>query len=71
MKKPTVEEIKDYCEQRGNNIDPEMFFDHYEANGWMVGRNPMKNWQAAVRTWEKQRYRYSYNVSINKKSGLW
>lgn len=50
--KPTVEEIRLYCRERGNVIDPQRFFDFYEAKGWRVGNQPMKDWQAAVRTWE-------------------
>ena len=50
--KPTVEEIRDYCRERGNGIDPQRFFDFYEAKGWRVGNQSMKDWQAAVRTWE-------------------
>ena len=50
---PTISEISDYCKERKNNIDPIKFFNHYESNGWMVGRNKMKNWKAAVHTWEK------------------
>lgn len=53
FKKPTVREIFAYCQERANKIDPERFFDHYESNGWMVGKTAMKNWKAAVRTWEK------------------
>lgn len=53
FRKPTVEEIADYCRERGNAVDPQRFFDHYESNGWRVGKAPMKNWQASVRTWEK------------------
>lgn len=52
--KPTVEEVAAYCSERHNNIDPENFCDFYEANGWKVGKNPMKDWRAAVRTWEKR-----------------
>lgn len=52
--KPTVEEVKAYCEERGNNIDPEHFVDYYESNGWMVGKNKMKDWHAAIRTWERR-----------------
>jgi len=51
--KPTLEEIKAYCAERRNTVSPEKFLDYYEANGWRVGRNPMKDWRAAVRTWEK------------------
>lgn len=52
--KPTIEEIKTYCDERNNNIDAELFFNHYESNGWMVGKNPMKDWKASVHTWEKK-----------------
>ena len=52
--KPSVEEIAQYCKQRGNGIDPQAFWDFYESNGWKVGRNPMKDWKAAVRTWERR-----------------
>ncbi len=51
--KPTLEEVKSYCLDRKNSVDYEKFVDHYEANGWKVGRNSMKDWKAAVRTWEK------------------
>lgn len=50
--KPTVDEIQAYCRERGNAVDPQRFFDFYEAKGWRVGNQPMKDWQAAVRTWE-------------------
>ena len=50
---PTLDEIKAYCKERGNKVDPNRFFDHYEANGWRVGRNPMRDWKAAVRYWER------------------
>ena len=53
FKKPTVEQIKKYCIERKNNVDSEKFFNFYESKGWMVGKNKMKNWKAAVRTWEK------------------
>lgn len=51
---PTIEEITQYCKSRHNDIDPEQFFNFYESKGWMIGKNPMKNWKAAVVTWEKQ-----------------
>lgn len=51
--KPTVEEVRAYCLERKNNIDPERFVDYYESNGWKVGKNPMKDWKACVRSWEK------------------
>ena len=54
-KKPSVEEIKQYCLDRNNGIDAEQFFDFYESKNWYVGKNKMKNWQSAVRTWEKRK----------------
>lgn len=56
FEKPTLSEIKAYCIERNNNVDAQHFFDYYESNGWKVGKNSMKNWQAAVRTWEKNSY---------------
>lgn len=52
-KHPTLEDVKAYCQERGNRVDPERFIDYYTANGWKVGKNPMKDWKAAVRTWER------------------
>lgn len=52
--KPTLNEVADYCAERGNNVDAEKWYDYYESNGWRVGKNPMKDWRAAVRTWEKR-----------------
>lgn len=54
--KPTLEEVKAYCAERGNSVDAEHFYDYYEANGWKVGKNPMKDWKASVRTWERNGY---------------
>jgi phage replisome organizer N-terminal domain protein len=56
FEKPTLSEIKEYCIERNNNVDAQHFYDYYESNGWKVGKNAMKNWQAAVRTWEKNSY---------------
>lgn len=53
--KPTVEEVAAYCKERGNTVDPQTFVDFYEAKGWCIGKNKMKDWQAAVRTWERSR----------------
>ena len=54
FKKPSVEEVKEYCQQRNNNIDPEYFIDYYETKDWLIGKNKMKDWKACVRTWEKR-----------------
>lgn len=53
---PTLEEVKEYCIERNNNVDAEHFIDYYTANGWKVGKNPMKDWKAAIRTWERNGY---------------
>ena len=50
---PTVEEVRAYCQERGNNVDPQKFVDYYESVGWMVGNKPMKDFKACVRTWER------------------
>lgn len=52
---PTLDEVKQYCEERNNNIDPMTFIDFYSSKGWMIGKNRMKDWKAAVRTWERKR----------------
>lgn len=49
---PTPEQVAEYCRERKNTVDPNKFFDYYTANGWKVGKNSMKDWKAAVRTWE-------------------
>lgn len=54
FKKPSIEEIRSYCLEKSSRVDPEQFFNFYESNGWMVGKNHMKDWKAAVRTWEKR-----------------
>lgn len=53
FQQPTVDEVRAYCQERGNNVDPEKFVDHYNSNGWKVGMASMKDWKAAVRTWER------------------
>ena len=53
--KPSLDDIRAYCLERKNSVDAETFFDFYESKGWKVGNQPMKDWQAAVRTWEKSR----------------
>ena len=53
---PTLEEVKAYCKERNNTVDAEHFINYYTSNGWQVGRNKMKDWKAAIRTWEKNGY---------------
>lgn len=52
--KPTVEEVTEYCNERGNKINPQSFVDWNESKGWRVGNSPMKDWKAAIRTWEQR-----------------
>jgi hypothetical protein len=55
--KPKKIEIKIYCIERNNNVDFESFFDFYESKDWKIGKNKMKDWKAAVRTWERRAYK--------------
>ncbi len=54
MKRPSLDEVKAYCFERGKGMDAEAFYDFYEAKGWKVGSAPMKDWKAAVRNWERK-----------------
>ena len=55
FKKPTLQEVEQYCSERQNNINAQQFIDHYESNGWMRGKTKIKDWKACVRTWENNR----------------
>jgi hypothetical protein len=50
---PDLESVTAYCLERNNSVDSERWHNYYSSNGWKVGKNPMKDWKAAVRTWEK------------------
>lgn len=50
---PSLEEVISYCKERNNSVDPQKWYDFYSAKGWMIGKNKMKDWKAAVRTWER------------------
>ena len=52
--KPSVDQVRAYCAEKGYPVDAQRFFDYYESNGWMVGKNHMKDWQAAVRNWNQR-----------------
>lgn len=73
MKKPTLEEVQDYCLSRRNGIDPSAFLDYYDQVGWVVGkaRKPMKDWQAAVRTWERSRNPQGQNIQQRLLDRTW
>lgn len=51
---PSVEQVRDYCLERNNGIDPEAFINHYKTSGWVRGKTKIKDWKACVRTWEKE-----------------
>ena len=51
---PSVEDVRAYCTENGFRVDPDRFVDFYTSNGWRVGKNPMKDWKAAVRSWERK-----------------
>ena len=72
FKKPTVNDIKEYCLWRNNGIDAETFFDFYESKNWLIGKNKMKDWKACVRTWEKRQNKTNNNNTTShrhKKGG--
>ena len=54
FKRPTIEEIENYCNERQNNVNVQQFYNFYESKGWKVGSQAMKDWKAAVRTWEQR-----------------
>lgn len=58
FKPPSVKEVSDYCKSMGYSVNPEAFVDFYESKNWMIGRNKMKSYQAAVRTWESRNKKY-------------
>ena len=67
FKKPTLEEVQEYCKERNNNIDPNNFIDFYESKDWYVGSNKMKDWKACIRTWEKRNHVEEKPEWFNKK----
>lgn len=68
---PTLEEVQAYCEERNNNVDAQRFIDYYTSNGWKVGKNSMKDWKAAVRTWERNNDQGRHSGDAQKSSGKW
>jgi hypothetical protein len=63
FKKPNVDQVKDYCIERNNNVDAEAFLDFYESKDWKIGKNKMKDWKAAVRTWERRETKKPQSMS--------
>lgn len=64
FQKPTIEEVKAYIAEKGYDVDAERFWNFYEAKDWFIGKNKMKNWHAAVATWQKKETDY---VDIRQK----
>jgi hypothetical protein len=54
FKKPNLDQVSNYCIERKNNVDAEAFLDFYESKDWKIGKNKMKDWKAAIRTWERR-----------------
>ncbi len=69
FKKPTVEEVHQYCNERKNKVCADAFIDFYESKDWMVGSNKMKNWKACVRTWEKRENRNNNTLPHRHQKG--
>ena len=70
FEKPTISDVEQYCIERNNNVDPQHFVDYYESNGWKVGKNSMKDWKAAVRTWERNGYNQSAKLKSSKTDAM-
>lgn len=68
---PTLAEVTAYCEERGNGVDPQQFIDFYTSKGWKVGDQPMKDWKAAVRTWEKRDGRQAGQERTKSFADIW
>jgi hypothetical protein len=66
---PTIEEVKNYIEEKGYNIDAERFIYYYESNGWKVGKNKMKDWKAAIVTWSKNDKQHTNNYKTFERQG--
>jgi hypothetical protein len=66
FKRPSLAEVKAYCQERHNSIDPQAFLDHYDSNGWKVGKNSMKNWKASIHTWERNAGQFQQAIDPKK-----
>ena len=65
MQRPTVWEVENFCRTQGLQlVDAQRFVDYYEANGWKVGRNPMRSWQAATRNWQRRELQYQQPAAM-------
>ena len=71
FKKPTIDEVKNYCILRKNNIEAEAFIDFYESKNWQIGRNKMKDWRACVRTWERREVKKQTMGKLHSQINEW
>ena len=70
---PSIEEVRSYVQEKGYSVDAEQFVNFYESKGWMVGKNKMYNWHAAIATWqkrEKEHYGNFQQKSENRRRSL-
>ena len=70
FQKPSLDDIRAYCISRSNKVDPEQFYNFYESKGWMVGKSPMRDWRASVRTWEKREKEVAPRKRENRKESV-
>jgi hypothetical protein len=68
--KPTIKEVNEYAKEIDFKLDGEAFIDHYEARGWQINRNSIKDWKAAVRTWKRNHAKFNTNATENTKIKL-
>ena len=71
FKKPTLDDVKSYCIERNNNIQAEAFLDFYESKDWRIGKNKMKDWKAAVRTWERRETKTQSMGKLHSQINAW
>ena len=71
FKKPKLDEVRNYCILRKNNIDAEAFISFYESKGWMIGKNKMKDWEQAIITWEKREYKKPTMSKLDAQINAW
>ena len=71
FKKPTLDEVKNYCILRNNNIDAEAFIDFYESKNFYIGKNKMKDWKACIRTWERREIKKTTMSKLDAQINAW
>ena len=71
FKKPDLLDIKNYCLERQNNVDAEAFIDFYDSKDWKIGKNKMKDWKAAVRTWERRENKKPTMSKLDAQINAW